>query len=508
MNVFRVSFALTIIALISRVLGLGRDLAVTWSFGANAVTDSFYIAASFAYASYIIIGASLTSASIPFLSGKKIGNNSENAFRSISNLLNLVLLSLIVAAVFGILYADSISGIISQTEDIESRRNTTLFIMLLLPAIVGLGAAGLLTGILNHYHVFLPAAAAPALLNLSVIVCTFTFRTGFGIYSSIAGVLVGSLLFIGVQIPILYRVKYKHSWSIRLSDPNLFALIAATMPILAVAFLTFGYTFIDNFVGSMLDEGTVTAVNIATKLIQLPQGLIAMGLSIATYPKISELLAKNEIPEASQLLSKVSKIILFLAMPATIGLAVTSDLLVSSVFQKGPFSDAAADATSNIFGIMVIALPGFSLNVFLLRIFYAMKRWKGPVATYLIGFTIKLFLSLYLVDALGSSALSFSTVFAVYINSLLLLWLINKNMDSPFNLAFFLVILRVFLATAVMGFVLIMVDYFSMLAPFGFGGWAELLVKILLGASIYFVVCILFLKRELNDLKGLISREF
>lgn len=113
MSLVRVSLGLTFLALLSRALGLGRDLAVTWAFGATLDTDAFYIASSLSNAAYVVVAVSLSNATIPFLAGLPDEGQGEAGLRAVSGLLNLVIVALAVLALGGLVGAGGIARLLA-----------------------------------------------------------------------------------------------------------------------------------------------------------------------------------------------------------------------------------------------------------------------------------------------------------------------------------------------------------------------------------------------------------
>ncbi|MEM7441333.1 MAG: lipid II flippase MurJ [Pseudomonadota bacterium] len=452
MSLLRISLILTIIAMMSRGLGLARDLAITYVYGATPATDSFYAATSLVYAAHVIIGASLTGVTVPFLREGADDNGREAEFRTISSILNVTILALSVLTVFGMVYADVVARALIGT---ESATSTAGFIFILMPSVILLGAAGILSGILNQSHIFVPVSAAPALLNLFVIIAVLIPWRGSDVHIAIIGTLIGSIAFFLIQIPRLYGVKYRHNWRINLDKQQFSRFFGPAVPVLAVSFLTYSYTFVDIAFASRLGEGIVTAVNVATKLIQLPQGVIAMGLTAATFPLLSAYIKKGELSLAAQLTGNVSLTILFLALPTTAFMVVTSDLIIGIVFGKSAFTEEALDVTMLILRINAMSLPALALNIFLLRVFYAKEQWRIPLLAFATGFAAKCLLSYTFVDIAGVDIIAISTVLSVSLTTLIMTFHVNSVLQGAFGPKFTVGLSRILVAASGMAALLL-----------------------------------------------------
>ena len=499
MNILRASLTVTLLALLSRALGLGRDLAVTWSFGASVDTDAFYIASSFSNAAYVVVAAALASATIPLIVNEKSAAESTD-HRSISNILNITIIALCIVVGAALLNSAEISRLLAGDASADLLARSEYFMLLVFPTIILLGSAGVLTGILNANSIFTPSAAAPSVLNAIVVLFILAFSQRLGVMAAILGTLAGSVVFFLLQIPAFYKVGYRHHWTISFRDQTIWRFAQAAFPAVAVALLLYAYAFVDMAVGARLGVGTVTAVTIAAKLIQLPQGVIAMGLTTATFPLISRLIGDGKIENATLLTARLSASILVAAVPATVIAVVLGDQIVSLVFGRGTFSDEAVNETSRI---MVAALPALALHVILLRISYAMRMWMIPLVACAVSFAVKLVAAVYLVEAHGVDALSYSTIIASYLNIMIMIVVLNRRLNRPFGSAFVLRCLRILVVSGLAGVGTVLCRMGVSRLELGWSVWVEFIGLSLAGVFLYLTLGALVLREEFFFIKNL-----
>lgn len=502
MNILRASLTVTLLALLSRALGLGRDLAVTWSFGASVDTDAFYIASSFSNAAYVVVAAALASATIPLIVNEKSAAESTD-HRSISNILNITIIALCIVVGAALLNSAEISRLLAGDASADLLARSEYFMLLVFPTIILLGSAGVLTGILNANSIFTPSAAAPSVLNAIVVLFILAFSQRLGVMAAILGTLAGSVVFFLLQMPAFYKVGYRHHWTISFRDQTIWRFAQAAFPAVAVALLLYAYAFVDMAVGARLGVGTVTAVTIAAKLIQLPQGVIAMGLTTATFPLISRLIGDGKIENATLLTARLSASILVAAVPATVIAVVLGDQIVSLVFGRGTFSDEAVNETSRIFRVMVAALPALALHVILLRISYAMRMWMIPLVACAVSFAVKLVAAVYLVDAHGVDALSYSTIIASYLNIMIMIVVLNRRLNRPFGSAFVLRCLRILVVSGLAGVGTVLCRMGVSRLELGWSVWVEFIGLSLAGVFLYLTLGALVLREEFFFIKNL-----
>ncbi|NVJ64180.1 MAG: murein biosynthesis integral membrane protein MurJ [Flavobacteriaceae bacterium] len=502
MSILRTSVALTLLALLSRILGLGRDLTVAWVFGANAETDAFYIASSIANAAYVVIAASLTSVTIPLLTRRADPDvKADNYFYG--GLVNLVFLVLAGLAALGVSNADRIARILASEASEAMIAQTADYIAVLMPTIALLGTAGMFSGLLNYNRVFLPVAFAPVLLNLSVVLNVVLFGRQFGLEAAVFGTFLGAVLFLAVQTPVFYRTGYRHIWRLALRGSATREFLASAWPVIAVALVSYAYAFVDISVGVRIGEGTVTGVNIASKLIQLPQGILAMGLTTAAYPLVARLVEAGNQGAAAVLTRKLAVIIVLFSTVAAVLILVQSDLIVSVVFGHGTFPPQAAAMTSDILAVLALALPALALNVTLLRVLYAARDWMTPLVAVLIAFVVKVVSAYALLGRFGIDAIALSTVVSVNFNAVLLMLFINHRVARPFNANFWASAAKVMAASVVIGALLSGLRYMT-------GEWLSEIPDIvvffgisLTGTALFAVAALGLLRKEVGYLSNL-----
>ena len=206
-------------------------------------------------------------------------------------------------------------------------------------------ASGMVTGILNSRSHFLLPALAPWLYNLSIIVAAAAFGTQAGVAAPAWGGSVGSALHLLIQLPGLrsigmrwYRAGLRTpglNEVARLMGPRVFALGAAQINWLAATVL-----------GSTLAAGAVAALNYGWALAMLPLGLFGMAPATAAFPVLAAAAADQDWDRFRNTLSTGLRVMLFLAIPSSAGLALVGRPLVALLFQRGEFDATATEVTA------------------------------------------------------------------------------------------------------------------------------------------------------------------
>ena len=396
--------------LLSRVLGLARDVVITARFGTSAEMDAYRAAFNIPDLVYLIVaGGALGSAFIPVFSGFLAADREEDAWRLASGVLNMTLLALLAACALLALLADPLVTLtVGSGFDPAKRALTANLIRLLLiqPALLGLG--GLAKATLESFDRFALPAIGSNLYNLGIIGGALL---GMGVYGLAWGVVAGAALFLLVQVPGLRAVGMRYNraagpgtpgvrqvaW---LLGPRLFGQSAWQINLIAiVSFAT------------LLGSGAVAANGYALQLMMLPHGLIALSLGTVIFPRLARQHAAGDTAALRAVALGAVRNVLFLALPAAALLAVLRLPVLRALFQRGAFDATSTALTAEALAFYALGLAAFAASEIVVRTFYAMQDTRTPVYIGVGAVLINIALGwtlLRLGFGLGGLALAFS----------------------------------------------------------------------------------------------------
>jgi putative peptidoglycan lipid II flippase len=187
---------------------------------------------------------------------------------------------------------------------------------------------------------------------------------------------------------------------------------------------------VSTVLASGLPEGSITALNYAFQLSQLPVGVLGVSVAVALFPTLSRDAALGRLPEIRRAVSGSLRVLIFLAAPLTAALIVLAEPITSVFFQYGLFGQRSAERTASVLAFFAIGLVGHIVVHVLNRSFYAMQDTRTPVTWAVIGVAVNVPLMLWLVGPMGveglALALSLTTLLEV---GGLLFWL-RRRIDS------------------------------------------------------------------------------
>ena len=411
----------------SRLLGLLRSVVIADAFGTDPELAAYWVAFRLPDLIFqILAGATLGAAFIPVFA-RRFRDTPAEAWRLASSVLNLVFIATFVLAMLGLLLAPVLVPVMAPglSEDVRSLAVNLTRIMMLSPMLFAV--SGMFMGILNARKHFLYPAIAPLLYNLSIIVAALVSDRVEGLA---AGVVVGALLHLLIQVPALRRAGMRYSPLARWRDPAVREVMRLMLPrMLGLAAFQFNFLILIFFASTISDEA-ISAVNYAWLILMTPLGLFGMAISIAVFPTLAEQVAGDSMEEMRQTLSNALRLILFLTLPASVGLMILGEPLVTFLFEHGAFTEASTDIT-------VAALLFYSLGLFahsgieiLSRGFYAMGDTRTPVLFAVLSMLANLVLSLILVVPLEVRGLALALSLAAIMEFVLLFRVLSRRLGG------------------------------------------------------------------------------
>ena len=372
-----------------QLAGLARGILVARAFGASPQLDAFFAANRVSETLFLLIaGGALGSAFLPTFAGLLARAENDSAWRLASALVNAVTLALSLLAILLAVFAPQVvryalaSGF-SEKPELFALTVSLLRIQLISAVLFGLG--GLIGSILNAHQVFLIPALTPAMYQLGIIFGTLVLAPSMGIYGLAWGVVIGAALYLILQLPSLLKLTSNFKspatdhWSLGLNNPDVrkvFLLMGPRLLGVAVVQLNF---WVNTNLASKMDEGSVTSLTYGFSLMIMAQAAIAQSIAIAALPTFSAQHALGKTDEMRATLAASLRGILMMALPASIGLILLREPLISFLYQRGEFDARDVQLTAWALLWYAAGLVGHSIMEILTRAFYAQQDTKTPV---------------------------------------------------------------------------------------------------------------------------------
>jgi len=499
----------------SRILGLVREILLNTFLGAGKELDA--LIAAFRIPNLLrdlFAEGALSTAFVTTFSQKLAKEGKAAAFRLASNVNTLLFIALLLIVTVGIIFADPLVRLLNPGFAVVPGKLelTVELTRILFPFILFLSLAAVYMGLLNSLHNFgLPAFASAVFNFISIsvgLLLAWILDPTFGqrsVYGFAIGVLVGGLAQWLVMVPRAISLGYQPRWLLVWNDPGLKQVLRLLGPASIGAAAVQVNVMINGYFASYLADGSVTCLNNAFRLIQLPIGLFGVAVATVTLPHLARHAALDEKVALRDRLLVGIRQTLFLTLPAAIGLFLLADPITASIFQYGRFSVESASLTA-------LALRGYSLGLVsyacmkvVAPAFSAIGRPGVPLRVSLTGIFLNLTFNYLLIRVyhLGILGLTLTTASVATLNILQLTWAAHRHVGSFREIAFLQGIGKILLCCLIFSGVLLtgmhFIDPLNGPIPVRLGGTIAL---VLLGSAAYFLTAKLL---KLPDL-GLLLR--
>jgi putative peptidoglycan lipid II flippase len=418
---------------VSRLLGLIRELVMAWLFGATGATDAFVAASAVPMIAYdLLIGGSISAALVPVLVDQT--RNEQRFGEVVSSLLTLAAVMLLGVTAVLMIFSPAIMAVLGGGFDAQQREQSVAMVRVMLVAVIFQGLAGVLMAALYARQRFAAPSFAPALYNGAIILAALVLHPVLGVESMVAGVVIGAVLQMALQLASLRGMRFR--LGLGLGRPEVRTALRLYAPVAAGMGVTIIGIVIDRYLASLLEDGSMTIMSYATRLIQFPLGLVGVAISSAILPTLSAFASsQSQSGEAGQndfreaLVSGI-RLVFFLMTPALVGIVVLREPLVELVFQRGQFS--ADDTLRTALVLMAYApqLPLTAMDQLLIVAFYSRKDTRTPVIVGVITVLLYLVSALALIQPLGVVGLAAANAIQNGAHGLILLALMHRVVGS------------------------------------------------------------------------------
>lgn len=443
---------------LSRVAGLVRDMVVATVFGAGFAADAFFVAFTIPnLLRRFFAEGSLTAAFVPTFSEVHHRDGfeaSREVFRICWTLMLLVLAGVTLVGIFSSPWVVQLIGY--GFSDIPGKLELTdLLNRIMFPYIFFVSLVALLAGVLNVQGHFLSPSLSPVLLNLAMITSALFLAPLFStpIVALAVGVLIGGVVQLLMQLPVLYRFGYDLRLDFRFAHPSVRRITRLMVPgIVGVAIYQINVV-VTRLFASLLEEGSVSWLYYGQRLFEFPQGIFVVSLAQAVLPSMSRQLAAHDDQGFRESLRFGLALILLVTLPAAVGMVLCSQAIYSLFFLGGAFT--ANDVTQSAEALAWYA-PGLvfvGISRVVAPTFYALQDTRTPVWVSFWTLLVSVGGSIVLMGPMRHMGLALALTLSSIFNALVLIWLLNRRMGGINLLGMWSFSLRLVPGLLVMGLV-------------------------------------------------------
>ena len=424
----------SVLTIISRVLGLLRDQLGAAIFGASLLNSAFLTAFRLPNLFRRLLGeGSLTAAFLPTLQEELHANDRAGAYTLLNKVTSwlliatgaiVVLVALFAsrAVTFALASAARFGWLLHAADRWQLVAQLTV---ILFPYLAFVCIAAAFNTTLNVFDRFTEPALSPIWLNLTMI---FTLggaglawaKTPMGaIHWLCAGVLAGGFLQMAVPAGVLIHGGWRPRFDLAIS-PRVREIALLMAPGFFGSAIYQVNIYVSNLLAYQINDSAATLLFYANRLMELPIGVFAVSISTVIYPLLARHAVDAQFARMADDYRKGVRLVLLINIPAAAGLAVLCQPIVRLLFRHGQFTGADAHAMAVLLALFVIGMPFFSVNNLTIRAFYSVKDTATPVKVAALDFTVNLVLSLILMWSLGAAGLVIASTTAIIVQTVLL----------------------------------------------------------------------------------------
>lgn len=414
-----------IIIIGGKILTFFRDIIVTFYFGANEQTDSYFVANNVPSILYTAIISSILVLFIPLYKEIQVKGGNIEADKYASRILNMLIIFSLLLTCFGIIFQEQIISIIAPGYTFEQKQLTYEMCNILLLSFPFSSISLLLANISNANNKNYSTHIIPIISSIVIIISLFIFHK-YGIFSLIYSSVFAYVIQLIVQVFIV-KTHFRYHSKVSIFHKDIKLIFILIFPVFM------GYTvdqinlIINTSLCTYLSEGSVSYYNYAIRFQNAFVSTISLAVVTVLYPVLSELFFKDKISEFRSLFNTGLKTILYLTVPLSLFLCVNSESLIKMVYGRGRFDEISVAATSAVFSVLILSLIFLSIKDILIRMFIIRKDTKSPLIASIIFGVLNVSLGYYSLNIFGLKGLAFAYVSAAFLSVTYLLFIINRS---------------------------------------------------------------------------------
>jgi len=484
----------------ARLTGIIKTIVIANQFGTSPEIAAYWVAFRIPDLLFnLLAGATLSAAFIPVFN--KVINEEGNlaGWELSSSIINILTTVTLIFCIISLIFTDFLIHIIAPGLNQEINLLAIQLTRIMLVSPIFFCISGMATGILNGKNHFIAPAIAPTIYNFSIIFGAIYLSNSFGVKGLAFSVVMGSIGHLLIQLFVLkiLHMEWKPSFNFRsiyvkevisLALPRTIGLAANQINL--IIFILFA---------SKISEENINAFNYAHMFIMLPVALIGMSVSIAIFPKISSLFLLKKFKEFHEYAEKTINTIIFLSIPAMVGIITLVKPMTKLIFEHGQFEPSSTILVQNIVLLFIPIIFAFSLTEIFSRIYYAAMDTKTPVVATVISVVINVLICSFSIDQFGYKSIALAGSIAAISELTFLVYCLKKK-DIIINYQSILIdSVKVLIVSFGMYLIIQFTDN-MIIGKYLVNEFLSLFCLILFGIISYFALFRIFFKHKYNSI--------
>ena len=420
---------LMVVIIIAKVIGMLRDVVLANYFGTSYISDAYLIASSVPTLLFYFIGHALSTAYIPMFNRVRQAQGKKCAEIYTDHLISAALLLCTVIAAVLLIWPNAVVKVFAVGFDDKTAAIAARFIRIGTSSIYLMTFVHVFGGYLQANGQFLVPAAISVPRNI-VIILSIIIAAAIHIDILGWGLLFAYIAELLLLIPFVLKKGYCYKPIWNLKDTYMEETMYLILPILLGTCVGQVNKIVDRSLASTVTEGGVSALSYASILNTAVQEVLVTGIITVLFASCAELVVKDEHEQVKDKLKNTINTMLFLLIPASVGIILLAEPIVKVVLCRGAFDDASIRLTTGALRCYTVGLVFLAVRDTLVKVFYAYKDTKTTTVTSIIAILLNLILNFVFVRFIGTNGLALSTSLSAIFNSIALYIFLKKKIGN------------------------------------------------------------------------------
>jgi len=507
-GLLRSSALVGLMTMLSRVMGLIRDVVVANYFGAGSSADAFFVAFKIPnFLRRLFAEGAFSQAFVPVLSEYRSLKDLAAVKQLVNRVAGSLGLVLIIVTLLGVVGAPVLAAIFAPGFYLNDPLRYELAVEMLrytFPYLLLISLTALSGSILNSYERFAVPAFTPVLLNLSLIGAAIWMQPLFEqpVMALALGVLIAGSLQLLFQLPFLWRIQLLPAPVLGFKDEGVKRILKLMLPALFGVSVSQINLLLDTLLASFLQTGSVSWLYYSDRLAELPLGVFGIAIATVILPSLSRRHAEKSTEHFSRTLDWAMRMVLLIGLPAAMALLVLAEPLIATLFHYGEMTDRDVTMAAMSLRAYACGLLAFMLIKVLAPGYFSRQDTKTPVKIGIVAMVVNMVLNLILIWPLAHAGLALATTLSAFLNAGLLLRGLLKEGVFCWQPGWFKWLMRVGLANILMiVFLLLLAGAPAQWLSFDIGQRVTNMTILVGGGAIVYALVLLVTGMRLRDLR-------
>ncbi|MBQ6893490.1 MAG: murein biosynthesis integral membrane protein MurJ [Clostridia bacterium] len=420
---------MVLVTLVTKVLGLLRDMLLASTFGTTADAVAYEVASRLPITLFdFALGGVVTAAFIPIFNELIVKAGKQRAFEFANRYFNLILCTTIAISVVGMVFSSPLVSVLAPDATEAVKVFAAKLSRVMFPMIIFTGIAYCFVGILQSFEKYTLPAIMSLVSNLVMVLYFYTLSDRFGVWGLSVALVIGWFLQAAIQVPLAYKLGFSFKPSLRFNDPDILRAIKMALPILVCSWLQPVCNVINtSFASGFEDGGAINMVGYANRLYIIIVGVFSFVATNLLFPKLSRSEASGDRDGAKHFAGVSIKILLYLMIPLAVGIFLLAEPITRAIYMRGIFTAHDAQMTASVLRYLAIGIPFMSTNEVLTKLFFAMQKVKEPMIASIAAIAVNIALVSVLVETVGLNGIAISSSVTIALCVILNYLFVSRN---------------------------------------------------------------------------------